>query len=97
MVNAMATVRMRLFELLENGPRTALELSQLAGIKEKEVYKHLSHIEKSAKAKGKRLKATPYRCKACGFTFKDRKQYHPPSRCPLCKEERISEAVFEIG
>ncbi len=93
----MSTARMRIFELLENERRTAMELSRLAGVKEKEVYKHLTHIEKSAKAKGRRLKATPYRCRSCGFTFKDRKQYHPPSRCPLCKEERITEAVFEVS
>lgn len=83
-------------DLLEKGALTAMEISRLAGVKEKEVYQHLSHIEKSAKAKGKRLKVTPYCCIPCGFRFKDRKRYHPPGRCPVCKEERISEAVFEI-
>ena len=93
----MGTVRKRIQELIEQGPRTAIELSQLAGIKEKEVYKHLPHVEKTVKAKGKRLRTTPYQCRSCGFVFKDRKHFHPPSRCPLCKDERISEAVFEIG
>ncbi len=92
----MATTRMVITGILEKQSRTALEISRMAGVKEKEVYQHLSHIEKSAKAKGKKLKMTPYYCIACGFKFKDRKRYHPPGRCPLCKEERISEAVFEI-
>jgi predicted Zn-ribbon and HTH transcriptional regulator len=92
----MATTRMVITGLLEKRSLTALELSRLAGVKEKEVYQHLSHIEKSAKAKGNRLKINPYSCLSCGFRFKDRKRYHPPSRCPVCKEERISNAIFEI-
>jgi transcriptional regulator len=92
----MATIRMKIFELLEKRQVTALDISRLVGIKEKEVYQHLPHIEKSVKGKGRRLNMTPYYCISCGFKFKDRKRFYPPGRCPLCKEERISEAFFEI-
>lgn len=92
----MATTRMVITELLEKQPLTALEISRFAKIKEKEVYQHLVHIEKTAKGKGKRLKMTPYHCIACGYKFKDRKRFHPPGRCPVCREERISDTVFEI-
>lgn len=92
----MATIRMRILELLGKKQLTALEISRLVGIKEKEVYQHLSHIEKSVKGKGRRLNMTPYCCISCGFKFKNRKRFYPPGRCPLCREERISEAVFEI-
>jgi transcriptional regulator len=92
----MGTIRMNIIELLRKKPHTALEISRIIGIKEKEVYQHLPHIEKSVKGKGRRLNMTPYYCISCGFKFKDRKRFYPPGRCPQCREERISEAVFEI-
>jgi transcriptional regulator len=92
----MGTIRLNIIELLQKRQHTALEISRLLGIKEKEVYQHLPHIEKSVKGKGMRLITTSYYCISCGFKFKDRKRFYPPGRCPLCKEERISEAVFKI-
>jgi transcriptional regulator len=92
----MGTIRMNILTLLEKRQLTALEISRLIGIKEKEVYQHLPHIEKSVKGKGRRLNMTPYYCISCGFKFKDRKRFYPPGRCPLCKEERISDALFKI-
>jgi predicted Zn-ribbon and HTH transcriptional regulator len=87
---------MQIFDLIEKEPLTALDLSKRLGVGEKEIYSNLPHIEKSAKSKGKRLRMKPYQCIMCGFTFKGRKHYHPPSRCPLCKEERILTAFFSI-
>lgn len=87
---------MNILTLLEKRQLTALEISRLIGIKEKEVYQHLPHIEKSVKGKGRRLNMTPYYCISCGFKFKDRKRFYPPGRCPLCREERISDALFKI-
>ncbi len=87
---------MNILTLLEKRRHTALEISRLIGIKEKEVYQHLPHIEKSVKGRGRRLNMTPYYCISCGFKFKDRKRFYPPGRCPLCREERISEAFFGI-
>jgi transcriptional regulator len=92
----MGTIRKKIIELLEKRQHTALEISGLIGIKEKEVYQHLPHIEKSVKGKGSRLIMTPYYCIPCGFKFKDRKRFYPPGRCPICREERISEAFFKI-
>jgi transcriptional regulator len=92
----MGTTRMNILTLLEKRQLTALEISRLIGIKEKEVYQHLPHIEKSVKGKGRRLNMTPYYCISCGFKFKDRKRFYPPGRCPLCREERISDAFFKI-
>lgn len=92
----MGTIRMNILTLLEKRQLTALEISRLIGIKEKEVYQHLPHIEKSVKGKGRRLNMTPYYCISCGFKFKDRKRFYPPGRCPLCREERISDALFKI-
>ncbi len=92
----MGTTRMQILSILEKNQHTALEISRLVGIKEKEVYQHLAHIEKTVKGRGRRLTMTPYYCISCGFKFKDRKRFHPPGKCPLCREERISEATFEI-
>ena len=92
----MSTTRIKILKILENQQVTALEISRLVGIKEKEVYQHLPHIEKTVRGKGGRLNMTPYYCISCGFKFKDRKRFYPPGRCPLCREERISDAFFQI-
>jgi hypothetical protein len=92
----MKTIRKKIIEHLMETPSTCEEISQLLRIKEKEVYDHLFHIDKTVKANGKRLKVIPYYCVKCGYIFKNRKQFSKPGRCPVCKNQRIGEAVFEI-
>ena len=92
----MPTIRQKIIALLEIEPRDAYTLSALIGIREKEVYPHLEHIQRSLKAQGRRLSVHPYRCRLCGFVFRRRVKPHPPGRCPQCRQGSIEPAQFVI-
>jgi transcriptional regulator len=71
-------------------------LSQQLGIKEKEVYEHLTHVERSVKAAGGRFSVTPSECLLCGYVFEIRRRLTRPSRCPACKRSSLQSPSFRI-
>ena len=87
------TIRRQIVEALSDTPVTALELSQMIRVSEKEIVDHLPHIAKSM-ARGNKLSIQAPKCMECGFQFKDRAKFSIPSRCPRCKSERISPPSF---
>ena len=91
-----ATVRAALRAALRNGPRTARELSAQVGIPEKQVAGHLEHLGRSLKAAGQRLHVDPARCLDCGFVFRKRDRLSRPSRCPVCRGERVDAPRFDL-
>jgi len=91
------TIRRQMIEFLSNKEMGARELSQSVGIREKEVYEHLSHIARSVNARRKKLIIIPSRCLECGYVFENRKRFSPPSRCPHCKSEHIRDPTYQIG
>jgi predicted Zn-ribbon and HTH transcriptional regulator len=93
----MDTIRRQMIDLLQQAAMTALDLSRAIGISEKEVYRHLVHVEKTAAGQGGRLTFSPCTCQACGFTFKARRRLTRPGRCPRCRESRIDHPVFKIN
>ncbi len=90
------TVRAALREALRAGPLTARELSARIGIPEKQVAGHLEHLGRSLKAAGERLRVDPPGCLACGFVFRKRDRLSRPSRCPVCRGERLDPPRFAI-
>ena len=58
----MQTIRQKIIELLGSAEMDARELSRELGIKEKEVYEHLSHISRSLVAKGRKIKIQLSKC-----------------------------------
>jgi predicted Zn-ribbon and HTH transcriptional regulator len=80
---------------LENGTRTAKDLSKAVRISEKEVIAHLEHVEKSLR-RPKRLIIEPPVCNRCGFVFAERRRFSSPGRCPECRHEGISPPAFRI-
>jgi predicted Zn-ribbon and HTH transcriptional regulator len=90
------TIRQEIISHLENEPLTARDISQSVGIIEKDVYHHLSFIEKTVRNQNKRIHVEPYHCLVCGFHFKKRKTFKKPSKCPGCNDGRIAPAVFWI-
>jgi hypothetical protein len=93
----VSTIRQDIIRLLEEEERDARELSQILGIKEKEVYGHLVHIARSVKAKKKRLRILPFSCLACGFVFAERRRFARPGRCPKCRNSRVEYPRYTIG
>jgi len=92
----MPTLREMMTSMLEEELLDARALSSALGIREKETYPHLAHIQRSLRAQGRRLYITPYHCRLCGFEFKNRTKLHPPGRCPECKQGSIEPALFKV-
>jgi predicted Zn-ribbon and HTH transcriptional regulator len=91
------TIRQQIASLLIEKERTAREISQFTGIRQKEVYEHLSHIARSATAHGKKLRVLPFRCLSCGFVFEERKRFTPASRCPRCKKTHLEFPTYHLS
>jgi hypothetical protein len=92
---AEKTLRQKLIELLSGQVMSISQLARTLEVKFSEIDLALQHVEKSIRPK--KIKITPARCKECGFVFRERKKFTPPSRCPECKSEWISEATFRIA
>jgi predicted Zn-ribbon and HTH transcriptional regulator len=91
------TIRQQMIEFLSNKEMGASELSKSVGIREKEVYEHLSHIARTVNARRKKLIIIPSCCLECGYVFENRKRFSPPSRCPRCKSEHIQDPTYRIS
>jgi hypothetical protein len=91
------TIRQQIVDLLSEDEMSARELSQAIGIREKEVYDHLSHITRSAAAQSKRLVVQPSRCLICGYVFEDRKGLTRPGRCPRCKRSHLQGPTYRVS
>lgn len=93
----MPTIRQAIIALISDREMDARELSRELGIKEKEVYEHLAHIQRSMAAKGSKLLVRPSECLGCGYVFKDRRRLTRPGRCPRCRETHLTNPVYRIG
>jgi predicted Zn-ribbon and HTH transcriptional regulator len=91
------TLRKQITALLRDQEMDARDLSQGLGLKEKEVYEHLVHVERSVAAAGGRLLVTPSRCLLCGYVFEDRRRLTRPARCPRCRRSKIMSPSFRIN
>jgi predicted Zn-ribbon and HTH transcriptional regulator len=92
----MPTVRQHIIELLTNEEMDARQLSQIVGVKEKEVIGHLAHIARSLAVKSKKLTIRPAECLLCGYVFEKRQRFTRPGRCPRCKKSHLQHPVFYI-
>lgn len=92
----MGTIRQQIIDLLDKEAMTALDISHAVGVMEKDVYRHLEHIEKSVAGQGRKLTHTPSTCLACGFVFARRQRLTRPGRCPQCRRSRIDYPLFRI-
>jgi len=88
------TLRQSLVEFLSAREMSISQLARTLEVKFSEIDLALQHVEKSIKPK--KIKITPARCKECGFVFRERKKFTPPSRCPKCRSEWIAEASYCI-
>ena len=93
----MKTLRQQMIMLLSDSEMSAKEISSAVGIREKEVYEHLSHIARSLKSQGKQLLINPAECMGCGYAFGKRNRFTRPGRCPICKSEHIKSPMYKVS
>jgi|LNFM01.2.fsa_nt_gb hypothetical protein len=95
---ASETVRESLRRTLRDAaaPLSALEISGIVGIAQREVGDHLEHLRRTQAHGDERLEVTPARCRTCSFEFETRERLARPSRCPKCKSERLDPPRFRI-
>ncbi len=90
------TIRQKIVDLLAQGDRGAREISQAVGIPEKQVYDHLEHIARSLKKTGAKLVINPFKCRSCGYVFRERSRFDPPGRCPACRGTWLEKPTYGI-
>jgi predicted Zn-ribbon and HTH transcriptional regulator len=90
------TIRQKIISLLEDKTLSVREISIEVGVSEKEVYGHLEHIQRTFSKMKNNLIVTPSACKKCGFVFRKRDRLKKPGKCPVCRNEVISEPFFSI-
>ena len=90
------TARDMILQALGAEPLSARELSQRAGLSEREVVSHLQFLQKSLKHGAQRLQLTPPRCLACGFIFHKRERLTRPGRCPICRSTHLCDPLFSL-
>jgi predicted Zn-ribbon and HTH transcriptional regulator len=77
------------------GDYSAKDISRILGLREREVYEHLPHVEKSL-GTGLSLISEPARCLACDFVFAKRKRLTTPGKCPVCRSEHVAAPLYGI-
>lgn len=92
----METLRRQIKEYLKGGPRSLRDISQELRISEKDALTHLEHLA-IPKEPGERLHVTPAECLLCGYVFRKRERLKRPSRCPVCKGERLTEPLYQVN
>jgi hypothetical protein len=91
------TIRRQIMALLREGEITAGEISMAVGIREKDVYLHLEHIQQSCRHENEELCIRPAVCKGCGFVFRKRTRLTKPGKCPVCRGSSIEEPAFSLA
>ena len=95
MQGAERTTRERIVSFLREEAAEAGQLANEFEITTESALSHVEHIAKSLDGTDEQLLAAPPECLACGFDDFDN-LINRPSRCPECKNERVSEPAFTV-
>lgn len=93
------TRRRSVAKVLRARPMTVMEISRQFGIPIKLALAEVEHIRRSLRGghAGEKFHVRESACVSCGFAFRGRSRLTAPSRCPICRSERISEPEFSIS
>jgi len=83
------TRRQEIVERLRTAEWEFDDLRHDLGLTVRVLEEDLRHIDRSVRAAGSRLELRPARCEACDFVFEST-AFHPPGRCPSCRDRRIA-------
>ncbi len=89
--------RVRLLQCLSAEPLAARDLSQTAGLSERDVIEHLQHLHKTLKTQQRCLVVKPAACLDCQFVFHKRTRLTRPGKCPVCRSTHLSEPRFSLA
>jgi predicted Zn-ribbon and HTH transcriptional regulator len=90
------TRRQELVAVLARGELSFEELRRELQMRVRELDDDLAHLERSLRRGPRRLRVKPAECIACGFAFRKRERFSTPSRCPVCRAERIAPARLRL-
>jgi len=91
------SVRKEIMAVIQGKELSALGISAIVGIPEKDVYDHLEHIKKTVHKGGNGLIVVAPECRKCGFVFQKRAKLKKPGKCPMCRGESIEDPLFSIS
>ena len=91
------SIRQKIRIMLAEGKVSAKEISMAVGIREKDVFGHLEHIQQSCRRGKEQLAIIPPVCKGCGFVFKKRTRLTKPGKCPICRGSTIEEPLYYLA
>ncbi|MBI2572061.1 MAG: transcriptional regulator [Candidatus Schekmanbacteria bacterium] len=86
------TRRQELTDYLRHGPTPLRELAAAIKAGLRETVEELEHVARSLRPERINIQAAS--CQTCDFVFRERRRFTTPSRCPLCKSQRINEPLF---
>jgi predicted Zn-ribbon and HTH transcriptional regulator len=93
------TRRRSIAKALRDRPMTVMEISRQFGIPFKLAQADVEHIRRSLRGgyAGEKFYVRESACVSCGFAFRGRARLTAPSRCPICRSERVGEPEFSIS
>lgn len=89
------TRRKDIEEILSQNKISLQEIANIFRTDMKEILEDFQHIVKSVQPE-REVVMEPAQCRDCGFIFKERSKIKTPSKCPRCRNERITPPLFTI-
>ncbi|MBS3121526.1 transcriptional regulator [Candidatus Woesearchaeota archaeon] len=90
----MPTRRQEIIQMLEHGQMSLYQIAGYFKVELFEIEEDLEHIQVSIRPR--KLKRIPSQCKQCHFVFKERTKFRTPTKCPKCRSEWITDAMFYV-
>lgn len=88
------TIRRQIAEAIEGRDVPFDALRRQLSMPIRQLADDLKHVLRTLEAEGRVVRITPAACLSCDYEYTERKHLHTPSRCPKCRSNRITDALF---